>query len=181
MKTSRGSTILRIVILLVVLVLMALLVIYRDKIDPEQLIALGYPGLFILTFLSNASIFIPVPGWVATSVMAALLDPVLVAIVAGVASALGEFSGYLIGYSGQGVMERSKWYDRIEYYMKRWGGYTVMALGVIPLPLIDVGGIIAGAMKMRPIKFFAWCALGKFIKFFVLAVFGDWFLGLINF
>ncbi len=181
MKTSRGGTILRIAVLLIVLVLLTLLVIYRDKIDEQQMMALGYPGLFILTFLSNASILIPVPGWIAVSVMAAILNPVLVALVAGVASALGEFSGYLIGFSGQGVAERGKWYDRVEHYMKRWGGYTVLVLGIIPLPLIDIGGIIAGAMKMSPIKFFGWCFIGKFIKFFVLAVGGDWFLNLIHF
>ncbi|HZU86638.1 MAG TPA: VTT domain-containing protein [Anaerolineaceae bacterium] len=181
MKTSRGSTILRVVILLVVLALMTLLVIYRDQIDEQQLMALGYPGLFILTFLSNASILIPVPGWIAVSVMAALLNPLLVALVAAVASALGEFSGYLIGFSGQTIAERGKWYDRLEYYMKRWGGYTVMALAVIPLPLIDLGGVIAGALKMSPIKFFGWCFVGKFIKFFTLAIGGDWFLKLINF
>lgn len=181
MKTSRGSNILRVVVLLVVLILMTLLVIYRDKIDEQQLMALGYPGLFILTFLSNASILIPVPGWIAASVMAAILNPLVVALVAAVASALGEFSGYLIGYSGQTVAERSKWYDRLEYYMKRWGGYTVLLLGIIPLPLIDLGGIIAGALKMKPIKFFAWCFLGKFIKFFVLTYAGTWFLNMVGF
>jgi membrane protein YqaA with SNARE-associated domain len=181
MKTSRTSNLVRFTLLLVVLAMMTLLVIYRDQIDEKQLMALGYPGLFILTFLSNASILIPVPGWIAVSVMASLLNPVLVSLIAAVAAALGEFSGYLVGFSGQTVAERSKWYDRLEYYMKRWGGYTVMMLGIIPLPLIDIGGIIAGVLKMHPVKFFAWCFVGKFIKFFVLAIAGDWFLTLANF
>lgn len=175
------TNLLRLGALLFVLTLMILLIIYRDDIDEKYLQALGYPGLFILTLLSNASILIPVPGWVATSVMASILNPFLVALVAAVAAALGEMSGYLLGFSGQGVAEKSKWYERLEMYMHRWGAATVFVLGVIPLPLIDLGGVIAGVMRMPVLKFLFWCGLGKLVKFLVLAYAGEWFLNLVNF
>jgi membrane protein YqaA with SNARE-associated domain len=180
-KSNKRTNLIRFAALLFVIALMTLLIIYRDRIDEKYLQTLGYPGVFILTLLSNASILIPVPGWIAVSVMATILNPFLLAVVAAVAAALGELSGYILGFSGQGVAEKSKWYIRLEGYMKRWGAATVFALGIIPLPLIDLGGVIAGVMRMPIWKFLLWCGLGKFIKFLFLAYFGEWFLKLVGF
>ena len=39
--------------------------------------------------------------------MGAIFNPIGVAVAAGLGAAIGELSGYLAGFSGQGVVERA--------------------------------------------------------------------------
>ena len=41
----------------------------------------GYPGLFLVTLMANASIILPTPGFLAVVVAGAVLHPLLVALV----------------------------------------------------------------------------------------------------
>jgi membrane protein DedA with SNARE-associated domain len=70
---------------------------------------------------------------------------------------------------GQGAVERSKWYDQMERYMKKYGGVTIFVLGFIPNVLIDVAGMVAGALKMPWYWFLFWCFLGKVPKCLLVA------------
>src|SRR3990170_702097 len=67
----------------------------------------GYAGLFVVSLLRAASVVLPMPGGGITFAAGAFLDPawgipapVLVGVVAGVAEALGEFTGYGAGVGG---------------------------------------------------------------------------------
>jgi membrane protein YqaA with SNARE-associated domain len=102
----------RILALLFVIALTVLLVINRDKV--QKLEGYGYPGIFLLSMLSNATLILPVPGILITSAMGAVFNPFWVAIAAGSGAALGELSGYLAGYSGQKVVERTPTYVKLE-------------------------------------------------------------------
>ena len=178
MTKETRTKILRILILAGVIGFSILLFLLRDKI--KNLEALGYPGIFLISLLSSATIILPVPGIAFTGAMGMLFNPFWVAIFAGLGSALGEFSGYLAGFSGQNVVEKSKWSDRINGWMKKYGDITILILAIIPNPLFDMAGISAGILKMPVWRFFLWTLIGKIIKQFFFAysgaTLGRWFL-----
>jgi membrane protein YqaA with SNARE-associated domain len=141
----------------------------RDR--AEELQAYGYPGIFLLSVLSNATLILPAPGIAITFAMGAVFDPFLVAVFAGAGSALGELTGYLAGFSGRGVAERTQLYERLKGWTKRYGGWTILVLAIIPNPVFDVAGAAAGALRMPLARFLLWAFVGKTLKmlFFALA------------
>ena len=74
---TKKQKILRIALLAAVMVLTILLLVFRDQI--QHLEAYGYPGIFLLSILTNATVLIPLPGVVFTSAMGAVFDPLWVA------------------------------------------------------------------------------------------------------
>jgi uncharacterized membrane protein YdjX (TVP38/TMEM64 family) len=171
------TRIIRIAILVGVIGFSVLLFLLRDKI--KNLEALGYPGIFLISLLSSATIILPVPGIAFTGAMGMLFNPFWVAIFAGLGSALGEFSGYLAGLSGQRVVENAKWATRIDGWMKKYGDVIILILAFIPNPLFDMAGISAGILKMPAWRFFLWTLLGKILKQLMFAyggaTLGRWF------
>ncbi len=157
----------RIATLVFVIALSVTLFIFRDRI--KELEEFGYPGIFLFSMLANATLILPMPGIIVTSLMGAVFNPFWVAIAAGSGAALGEFSGYLAGFSGQKVAERTPAYIKLENWMKKYGGWTILVLGFIPNPLFDIAGLIAGTLKMPPAKFLFWCWLGKVLKMMLFA------------
>ena len=83
------------------------------RIDPEQFKRYGYPGVFFISLLGNATIILPAPSLAVVSMTGAFLNPFLVGIVAGLGESLGELTGYLAGYSGQAVIENRDNYAKI--------------------------------------------------------------------
>lgn len=158
---------LRGLIFVAVLAVTVILFINRDQVKNFE--ALGYPGIFIVSFLSNATIILPVPGIIITSAMGTIFNPFWVAIAAGSGATLGELSGYLIGFSGQGVLENKVWYDRICNWMRKYGDITILALAIIPNPFFDIAGLVAGALKLPVWRFLLWTLVGKTIKMFAFA------------
>ena len=163
-------TTLRILALVVVVGLSIWLVLNRERI--ESLAAFGYPGIFLVSALLNASLFLPLPTGVVISMMGAVFNPYLVAIAAGSGSTLGEVSGYLAGFSGQPVMEKLDRQRKLEYWIKRYGGWAIIFLAFIPNPLFDAAGMIAGALKMPLWRFLIYCWIGKCLKMLAFALGG---------
>jgi uncharacterized membrane protein YdjX (TVP38/TMEM64 family) len=154
----------------------------RDEL--KNLEVLGYPGVFLISLISNATVILPAPGFIVTIVAGSIFNPILVAIAAAAGAALGELTGYLAGYSGRGVFERSPSYERLEEKMERYGGWVVLVLAAVPNPLFDLAGAAAGALRMPVIGFLLWAFAGKLIKMLALAYAGalgiDWVLGLLG-
>jgi len=169
---KRTLNIIRLVALLLVISLTVILVINRDRLQGLQ--AYGYPGIFLLSALSYATVLFPVPGVMFTSAMGAVFNPFWVAVAAGTGAAVGELSGYLVGFSGQAVVENSKRYERVVQWMQKFGDITVLVLATIPNPLFDVVGMLAGVLKMPIWKFLVYCVIGNIIKMSMFAFAGDW-------
>jgi membrane protein YqaA with SNARE-associated domain len=150
-----------------VIVLTAFLVINRDEIS--KLSALGYPGIFIASLLSSATLILPAPGVLFTAAMGAVFNPFWVAIAAGLGAALGELTGYIAGYGGQAVVENQAFYERVVGWMRRYGDLTILVLAIIPNPAFDVAGIAAGMLRMPAWRFLLWCVIGKIIKMMAFA------------
>jgi membrane protein DedA with SNARE-associated domain len=140
----------------------------------------GYPVMFLLSILLNATVFLPLPSIALASVLGAntVFNPILVAVVVGSGAAFGEITGYLAGFGGQIVLENVKWYERFLKWMKRYGGWAILVLAFIPNPLFDLAGISAGALKMPLAKFLFWCCLGKILKMLVFSLAGAGFIKL---
>jgi len=174
MTSDKRQKILRILALVFVIGLTLFLYLNRDRV--EELEVFGYPGIFLISLISNATLILPLPGVLFTSAMGAVFNPFFVALAAGSGAAIGETSGYLAGYSGQGIIERTKWSDRIEGWMRKYGSITVLLLAFVPSPLFDIAGVTAGILKMPFLKFLFWCMLGKILKMLVFAYGGSFIL-----
>ena len=140
----------------------------------SHLDVVGYPIMFLLSILINATVLLPLPSLALASVMGAntTFNPIWVAVVVGSGAAIGEMTGYLAGFSGQIVLENIKWYDRFQEWMKRYGGWAILVLAFIPNPLFDLAGMSAGALKMPVAKFLFWCSVGKILKMLVFSLAG---------
>jgi membrane protein DedA with SNARE-associated domain len=150
----------------------------------EEFAALGYPGIFLIALLANATVLLPAPGVAVIYAMGAIFNPFGVGLAAGTGGAIGELSGYLAGFSGQAVIERTEMYNRIKPWVEKYGGWAILILSAIPNPFFDVAGIAAGIAKM-PIGtflFFIW--IGQLIKMTLFALAGkysiEWIINLIN-
>jgi len=176
--SKRTLNIIRVLILVGVIILTAVLVINRDKI--QELKAYGYPGIFLFSILANATILVPVPGVVFTSAMGAVFNPLFVSFAAGAGAAIGELSGYLAGFSGQAVVEGSERYQRVVRWMEKYGDITILVLAFIPNPLFDLAGIVAGILKMPIWKFLIYCVIGKILKMMMFAYSGYWVINFIE-
>ena len=83
-------------------------------IDWEKVGNWGYLGVFLVTFVATASFILPIPYLLIVARAAFYLDPLIVTLVAGLAGALGELTGYIIGASGRDLIAAGKWYDKGE-------------------------------------------------------------------
>ena len=163
-------TFVRVLVLLAVITLTIFLILNRDRV--QELEALGYPGIFLISLFSNATLILPVPGVLFTSAMGAVFNPYWVALAAGCGAALGELTGYVAGFSGQGIIENKQWYARVTEWMKKFGGLTVLLLAFIPNPIFDIAGMVAGALRMPLWKFLLFSWVGKTGKMLVFALGG---------
>lgn len=180
-KPSRSKfqmNVLRILALLSVIGITVYIYMIRDRVD--DFAAFGYPGIFVIALLANATILLPAPGVAIIYAMGAVFNPFGVGLAAGTGGALGELSGYLAGFSGQAVIERTDVYDRIKPWVSKYGGWAIMVLSAIPNPFFDVAGIAAGMAKMpvRTFLFFIW--IGQLIKMTLFALAGKYSIQLLS-
>lgn len=147
--------------------------IYSIRNQAEKLAVYGYPGIFVLSFLAYATVLLPAPGVAIVFTMGAVFSPFIIAFAAGSGAALGELTGYLAGFSSQGIAERAKIYNRLEGWMRKNGPLTVFILSVVPNPFFDLAGAAAGILKMPALKFLAFCWLGEMIKMLLFALAGS--------
>lgn len=167
---TKKQVALRVLLLLFVLGGTVLLIIFRDEL--QQLEALGYPGIFLLSLLSNATIIIPLPGVIITSAMAMVFNPFWVAVAAGLGAALGELSGYLAGVAGQVVLQDSQKLRGLSEWITKHGEWAILLLALIPNPLFDMAGFLAGSSRMPVWRFLVFCSVGKIIKMLIFAYLG---------
>ncbi len=170
MTPERRLTLLRILAFVFGIGLIAVIFIYREQV--QQLSRFGYLGAFLVPLIANATIFVPVPGVWVIFAMGAVFNPFILAIFAGLGAAGGELSAYLLGFSGQGLAERSRLYERIFGFMKRhprWTDLVILAMALVPNPFFDMAGIAAGTLKMPVWRFYIFCAMGSILKMMAFA------------
>ena len=172
------TNILRILALFGVVAITIYIFSIRDRV--EQFAAFGYPGIFLIALLANATVLLPAPGVAVIYAMGAIFNPFGVGLAAGTGGAIGELSGYLAGFSGQAVVERTNAYNRIKPWVDKYGGWAIMLLSAIPNPFFDIAGIAAGIAKMPIQTFLLFTWIGQLIKMTLFALAGHYSINLIT-
>lgn len=131
---------------------------------------LGLIGLFVLSAVGNATVLIPAPVFVVACAAAPIYGVLATGLVAGAGSAVGEMTGYMAGYGGTAVLPQGKIYQRMHKLMEKFGPLMIFILALLPNPIFDVGGLIAGVLKMHPLAFFLATAAGKAIRLTLVAL-----------
>ena len=96
----------------------------------------GYAGALIISIFGNFTIFFPVPFVLTIYAFGATLNPLILGVVCGLGSTLGEFSAYLIGRGGRRVIDE-RYGDRLEtakLLVQRYGMSIIFLFAVLPLP-----------------------------------------------
>jgi len=144
--------------------------LFRDHLANYE--RYGYLGVFLVNILGSGTVILPVPALLVVYLGGGIWNPLLVGLVGGLASALGELTGYLLGYSGQGLIENQALYARMEGWMRRNGFLTILVLSIIPNPLFDMAGMAAGALRFSLRLFLLSAFIGKSVKMIALAYAG---------
>ena len=151
------------------------IILLREQI--REFAIYGYPGIFLISLVGNATLILPAPSFAAVFAVGGALNPIAVGIVAGLGASLGELTGFLAGVGGRAVVENQTLYHRLENWMRKGGMLVIFVLAFIPNPAFDVGGIVAGTLRMPVWQFLVAAWAGKGIRFFLLALSGKLLLG----
>ncbi len=149
----------------------------------DELAALGnwaYVSVFFAEMGSAAMIIIPTPSPAYTFSMGAVLNPVTVGLIGGIAATLGESTGYLVGAKSRDAMDDSKLFRYLERASQRHGGRALFAFALLPLP-IDVAGFWAGSIRFPLWRFLVLIAPGKTIKVMAIALTGYYGVSFLGF
>ena len=130
---------------------------------------LGYGAVAAAVLLASGGLVVPVPALAITCTTATFLNPVAVAVIAGLAGTLGELTGYFLGYTGSGIFKHRRFYHRVEGWMRRRGWLLLFVISAVPNPLFDVAGIAAGALRYPLWRYLVAVGLGKQVKFLMVA------------
>ena len=135
----------------------------------------SYLGVFVISLLGAMSIFIPIPYTVVIFILGGLqaFDPFLIAVAAGFGSAIGEFSGYLLGLGGRKVIG-DKYKKRMNFLtklFKKYGSIAIFIFALTPLP-DDLLFIPLGVMRYSLPRAFIPALLGKFLSSLIIAYSG---------
>ena len=134
----------------------------------------GYLGVFTISFIGSVSVIFPVPYTIVIYLLGAVLDPFFVAVSGGLGSALGEFSGYALGYYGRAVVSEER-RGKMDYMVKvfdRYGPVAIFLFALTPLP-DDLLFIPLGVMRYAFWKAFIPALFGKTLMTFILAYSGQ--------
>lgn len=157
--------------LLLAIAITVALFLYRHII--AELGPYGYLSAFVVCLISNASVVLPIPGIVVLFALGTTLNPVLVGLVGATGGIIGEMTGFIFGYGGRRMVQsRGQTYARAENWMRRWGAWAIFAFAAIPLPVFDVAGLAAGALRYPLWRFLLIGWIGKSIKYIILVLIG---------
>jgi membrane protein YqaA with SNARE-associated domain len=135
----------------------------------------GYLGIFLISLLGAMSIFVPIPYTIVIFILGGLqtFDPLWIAVAAGLGSAIGEFSGYLLGVGGRKVIgdRYKKKMDFLTKLFKKYGPIAIFIFALTPLP-DDLLFIPLGIMRYSLLRAFIPALLGKFFSNLIIAYSG---------
>jgi membrane protein YqaA with SNARE-associated domain len=144
----------------------------------------AYLVVFLVTLASNVGIFVPVYIHVSIMIAAAQYwNPVLIALIASAAGALGETSGYYAGYLGKRIaqVENMPGYQRLVGWMNKHGPWGIFLISLQPILPFDIAGLLAGASRMPLWKFILPCWAGRFPKYLLACYVGPAVLNILHF
>ncbi len=142
----------------------------------QLLLQYSYLGVFVLSFIGTASIIIPVPYTliIFTLSLTGQWNSTLLIMAGGLGSALGESTGYALGYFGRRIVseERQRKMTYLVRVFDRYGPVAIFVFALTPLP-DDLLFIPLGMLKYKFYKAFIPSLIGKFLMIFILVNSGN--------
>lgn len=148
----------------------------------QLLMQYSYFGVFIISFIGTASIIIPIPYTLIIFTLSTTRnwDPWLLIVSGGFGSAIGELTGYALGYFGRQIISEER-QRKMTYLLKlfeRYGPLAIFVFALTPLP-DDVLFIPLGIMRYRFYKAFIPALIGKLAMLVILVYFGQIYGGIL--
>ena len=133
----------------------------------------GYAGAFLISIFGNFTIFFPVPFTITIYAFGATLNPLLLGLVCGIGSTIGDASAYLVGMGGRKVI-KGRFEERLESakrLIQRYGATIIFIFALLPLP-DDIILIPLGVLRYDLKKALGAMFLGKTIMLTFVAYAG---------
>ena len=136
--------------------------------------AMGYLGVFFVSFIGSATIIFPIPSFALVFLLGAVMNPWLVALSAAAGNTAGELTGYALGKGSGKLIEKKykkvlkkykKWFERDRTFL------LIVLFAATPLP-DDVVGLLCGVFNYNLKKFVLASFIGKFAMNLLLALGG---------
>jgi len=167
--------ILIIIILIIIVLSIGWLILNNQDFFVSLMEKYGYFGIFLISLTEASTIIFPLPFSIIIFGAGSVLNPLLVGLSAGLGAAIGEFTGYALGFGGRKVIEKKykKDIEKTEKLFQKYGGFLVIVLfAATPLP-DDIVGLLGGTLKYPLKKFFIAALIGKIILNLALAYAGS--------
>lgn len=171
---KKNQRLIRIFILMASLLMMFLIFSLRKTLTNYA--QYGLLGIFLVNLLASASVVFPIPGAASVFVGGAVWNPLLVGLASGIGASLGEVMGYLVGFGGRGLVLpdniKNKWWVTFQKIFHTHGFVTILIIAMIPLPIFDYVGILAGSMGYSIYKYYLATLIGRSIRNYIFALAG---------
>jgi membrane protein YqaA with SNARE-associated domain len=168
-----------VVAITIVFTYLSRIILARVNLPIDKYSTLGYLTVFLVFFVANLLLFTPLPTAMTILLTSALIwNPGLIGLSAALGASIGELSGYFAGRLGRNIFIRENFMcslnkrfcnSRLSIDVERYGLLTIGILAAQPVLPFDIGGIIAGSIKMNVGKFFSAMLIGKSLKYVTIA------------
>ncbi len=143
-------------------------------------ITIGYPGAFLLSIFGNSTLFVPIPYLAVIFFLGSSpsISPLLLGIITGIGSGIGELSSYIIGRGGGKLMD-TNYSEKLNTYRKlveqrpMLTHFLIFFFAATPLPddiILVPLGLINYSWKTSIIP----CTLGKIVLTTAIAYAGKY-------
>ena len=117
-------------------------------------------GLLLTCFVMNSTVLLPSSSLLVVLEYSYVLNPLSVIIVGAIGASLGELTGYMVGVEGRTIVRKIT--RRANFRTHSF--WLVVLFAVVPFPIFDIAGIVAGSIRMNPLKFLMAGFIGKAVK-----------------
>jgi membrane protein YqaA with SNARE-associated domain len=149
--------------------------VYFAPIDYAAFESFAYLGAFIVCFLANALVIIPIPYIpIVAHIGATAGMPWLVIVLGAFASALGESVAFLAGRAEEGLVSEHPIYRRLHRVAERplLAGFLLFVFAAPLNPIFDVAGLAAGAVGVPFRVFFLAVLAARLLRLAVIVWLG---------
>lgn len=170
-RTKENGHIFRIIIFIATLVL--LFIVFQQRNYIHRFNRLGYLGVLLVNFIASATVLLPLPGVASVFLGGAIWNPVMVGVFSGIGAMFGEIFGYFLGYGSRGFLhsleKKNHWTTKVESFFHKTGFLTIFVFSLLPLPVFDIIGIMAGVFNYPIWKFAIATLTGRVLRNFIIA------------
>ena len=131
-----------------------------------------YLGVFLVCSIANSTVLLPAPSILVVLQYSIILNPVVVAIYGALGASLGEIVGFMTGAHGRHFVS-GKLIRKIEAHFPSHPYIFLLVFSALPLPLFDVVGMMAGAVRLNKLKFYLICLAGNLFKMLMFVWMGQ--------